>query len=93
MGILVIATEASATVALLFGLFGRIAALGLAGIIIGAVATVHWPNGFFMNWSGAQAGEGFEFHLLILAMTAVVVLKGSGALSVDHALSRSRVDA
>ena len=40
-----------------------------------------------MNWSGAQAGEGFEYHLLFLAMAVVVVLKGSGALSVDRVFS------
>jgi len=53
-----------------------------------AILTVHFANGLFMNWSGQQKGEGFEYHLLVLAITAAIMLKGSGALSVDGALSR-----
>jgi putative oxidoreductase len=37
-----------------------------------------------MNWTGAQAGEGFEYHILLVAMTAPLILRGAGALSVDH---------
>jgi putative oxidoreductase len=93
LGVLAIAVELVGSVALLFGLFGRVAALGLAGVILGAVVTVHAPNGFFMNWTGAQSGEGFEYHLLFLAIAAVLVLRGSGALSLDRALSRARSSA
>ena len=89
LGILVITAELLGSVALVVGLFGRVAALAVAAVMLGAVVTVHLPNGFFMNWSGAQAGEGFEYHLLVLAMTAVLALKGSGALSVDRAWSRA----
>ncbi len=87
MGVLAVLIEFAGSIALLLGAFGRVAALGLAGVIAGAVLTVHAPNGFFMNWSGAQVGEGFEYHILFLAMAAVVVLKGSGALSVDRVFS------
>jgi hypothetical protein len=52
-----------------------------------AIATVHVHNGFFMNWYGQQKGEGFEYHLLAIAMGLVILIKGAGALSVDHALS------
>ena len=90
LGVLAILVEFTGSIALLIGLFGRVAALGLAGVIAGAVVTVHAPNGFFMNWSGAQAGEGFEYHLLFLAMAAAVALNGSGTLSVDRVLSRVR---
>jgi len=55
---------------------------------LGAIFLVHLPNGFFMNWTGKQAGEGFEYHLLALALTAVVLIQGSGTLSLDRALSR-----
>jgi len=54
----------------------------------GAILTVHLPNGFFMNWSGQQAGEGFEYHLLVLAMVVTLMIKGSGALSLDRLLTR-----
>lgn len=92
LGVVAISVEFLGSVALLLGLFGRIAALGLAGVIAGAVITVHAPNGFFMNWTGAQAGEGFEYHLLFLAMAAALVLKGSGAFSLDRVLRPIHTD-
>src|SRR5215218_8860571 len=86
---LAIATELVAPVALLVGLGGRVAALGIAGIMLGALTT-HVPNGFFMNWFGTlKAGaEGFEYHLLALGLSGVVALEGSGALSLDRLLAR-----
>ena len=53
--------------------------------MLGALST-HVPNGFFMNWFGAMpaGSEGFEYHLLVLALCAVVAIKGSGALSLDR---------
>src|SRR5881394_2609653 len=86
---LAIVTELLAPLALLAGVAGRLAALGIAGIMLGAITT-HAPNGFFMNWFGAlPAGqEGFEYHLLVIALCAVVAVKGSGALSVDRRLGR-----
>jgi len=85
---LAIVTELLAPLALLVGLAGRAAALGVAGIMAGAIST-HTGNGFFMNWFGRlPAGqEGFEYHLLVLALAAVVVAKESGALSVDRWLA------
>ena len=85
---LAIVTELLAPLGLALGLAGRVAALGVVGIMLGAIST-HVSNGFFMNWFGAHpAGqEGFEYHLVVIALAAVVVLKGSGALSVDRALS------
>jgi hypothetical protein len=34
---------------------------------------VHRSFGFFMNWTGTQKGEGFEYHLLALAVTAFLI--------------------
>ena len=62
-------------------------AAGVAAVMVGAIVTVHLTHGFFMNWTGAQAGEGFEFHILAIALALVVMLRGSGAASVDRALS------
>ena len=59
--------------------------------MVGAIALVHWPNGFFMNWSGKQAGEGFEYHLLAIAISLAVMFKGSGRWSVDRALAKRLV--
>jgi putative oxidoreductase len=59
--------------------------------MLGAIST-HVRNGFFMNWFGTlPAGqEGFEYHLLVLVLCAVVVAAGGGALSLDRRLSRAR---
>lgn len=83
-----IVVELLAPIALLFGLGGRLAALGLIGLMVGAIQT-HWANGFFMNWFGAlpSGSEGFEYHLLVITVALVVTIKGSGALSLDAWLS------
>ena len=52
-----------------------------------AILMVHHQNGLFMNWTGQQKGEGFEYHLLVLAITLVLMVRGSGAFSVDRALA------
>src|SRR5882724_7446262 len=75
---------------LIAGLAGRVAALAIICVMAMAVAKVHWQFGLFMNWFGAQKGEGFEYHLLAIALGVVVVLRGSGALSLDRLLARSR---
>jgi putative oxidoreductase len=71
---------------LILGAITRIAAFGLAVDMVVGVYLVHWPNGFFMNWSGHQKGEGFEFHVLAVAMALVLIARGGGAASVDRAL-------
>jgi putative oxidoreductase len=88
---LAITTELLAPFALLLGLAGRIAALGLVGLMLGAIST-HLPNGFFMNWFGAlPAGqEGFEYHLLVVVLCAVVITTGSGRFSLDRGFARRR---
>jgi putative oxidoreductase len=85
---LAIMTELVAPLALLVGLAGRPAALGLSGLMVGAITT-HRPHGFFMNWfAQLPAGsEGFEYHLVVIALAAVVVIDGSGAFSLDRRLA------
>jgi putative oxidoreductase len=81
---LAIVTELVAPLALIAGIGGRLAALGIVGIMLGALLT-HAQYGFFMNWyAWLPAGqEGFEYHLVMIGLAGVVVLKGSGALSLD----------
>ena len=86
---LAIAAEFFGGIGLMLGLLGRVAAFGIACVMVVAIAKVHAVNGFFMNWAGRQKGEGFEFHVLVLAMTAAIMIAGSGAWSVDRMLSRS----
>jgi putative oxidoreductase len=50
-----------------------------------AIATVHSAYGFFMNWSGTQKGEGFEYHLLVLALTVFLMVRGGLSLSIARA--------
>jgi len=86
-GGLAIAAEFLGPLGLAFGLLGRVAALGIASVMLTAAVKVHTPNGFFMNWFGQQKGEGFEFHLLALGLASVVLINGSGAYSLDLALA------
>lgn len=82
------AAEFLGAILLIFGLMGRLSALGIGVSMAVAALMVHAGNGFFMNWSGTQAGEGFEFHLLAIALSLVVAIKGSGAWSLDRWLTR-----
>jgi putative oxidoreductase len=82
-----IAAEFFGGLGLIFGFLTRIAAFGIAMNMLVAIALVHSAFGFFMNWTGTQKGEGFEYHLLVLAMTAFLMIRGAGAYSVDRALT------
>ena len=86
LAFLAIAAEFFGGLGLILGFLTRIAAFGIAVNMLVAIATVHGAFGFFMNWSGTQKGEGFEYHLLVLAMTAFLMIRGAGAFSVDRAL-------
>ena len=88
LAFLIICTEFFGGLGLVLGLLTRIPALGIAGLMIGAIFMVHLQNGFFMNWMGTQKGEGFEFHLLAIGMAAAILLRGAGAFSLDRALSK-----
>jgi putative oxidoreductase len=83
-----ILAESLGALALVLGLFGRVAAFGIAANMLVAVLTSHLSHGFFMNWFGNQAGEGFEYHLLALALAGVVLVRGSGRASLDRLLVR-----
>lgn len=86
--LLAILAESLGALALIFGLLGRVSALGVGITMTVAMLMVHVPNGFFMNWFGAQQGEGIEFFLLAIALAVITLVKGSGALSLDRVLAR-----
>ncbi|GAB4252435.1 MAG: DoxX family protein [Ekhidna sp.] len=84
---LVILGESLGAIALIIGLFGRFMAASIGLIMLGAVFLVHLRWGFYMNWySQPNTGEGFEYHLLVLAMVVAILIKGSGAYSIDQKL-------
>ncbi len=84
---LAICAEFFGGLGLILGFLTRIAALGVFSNMIVAIAMVHGQFGFFMNWTGAQKGEGFEYHLLVLAVTTFLMIRGAGAASIDRMLS------
>jgi putative oxidoreductase len=88
VALLVIIGESLGSLALAAGLLTRFTAASFIVIMLGAIAMVHWPQGFFMNWFGQQQGEGFEYHLLVIGMSAALVMTGGGAWSFDRVIAR-----
>lgn len=86
-GNLAIAAEFLGGIGLIVGALTRVAAFGISMNMLVAVWMVHLSNGFFMNWTGQQKGEGFEYHLLALTIALILMVKGGGAFSVDRALA------
>ena len=86
---LIIMGESLGSLGLILGFFTRLSALGLICIMVGAIITVHIPNGFFMNWFGKQAGEGFEYHLLVIGMSIPLLISGGGKYSVDVLINKN----
>ena len=87
LAFLAIAAEFFGGLGLILGLLARVAAFGIAVNMVVAVAMVHFANGPFMNWYGNQKGEGYEYHLLALALAIPIMFRGAGAFSVDGALA------
>jgi putative oxidoreductase len=86
-GVLAICAEFLGGIGLILGLLSRVAALGVMINMATAIALVHLPFGFFMNWGGSAKGEGYEFHLLALALGFAILVYGGGAFSVDSMLA------
>lgn len=78
--------EFFAGIALVIGLLSRLAGLGLAITMLGAIFFAHITAGFF-------APNGFEFPLALLASSLAIALAGAGDWSVDARLARRRQDA
>ena len=87
-GFLAIVAEFAGAIALVFGFMTRLAAFGIAVTMAVAMATVHWQYGFFMNWFGKQAGEGYQFDLLVIAMGVALKILGGGRWSADRSIAQ-----
>jgi putative oxidoreductase len=85
--LLIIIGESFGSLGLIVGFLTRVGAFGIFTIMVGAIVLVHWPNGFFMNWFGKQAGEGFEYHLLAIGMSFALMIVGGGKWSVDREIA------
>lgn len=88
LAFLVIIGESIGSLSLLMGFLTRFVAASYILIMLGAIAMVHWPNGFFMNWFGQQQGEGFEYHLLVIGMSLALLIEGGGRWSVDQLIAK-----
>jgi putative oxidoreductase len=84
--VMVMIAEFLGSLGLIFGFLTRLSALGVISVMLGAIFTVHQQYGFFMNWMGKQAGEGFEYHLLAIGIAVALLVRGGGAFSIDRAL-------
>jgi putative oxidoreductase len=84
---LAICAEFFGGLGLIVGFLVRIAAFGIMCNMIVAVMMVHAKNGLFMNWFGNQKGEGYEYHVLAIAIALAIIIRGSGAFSVDGFLT------
>jgi putative oxidoreductase len=84
---LAIMAEGLGSLGLITGLLTRVAAFGIAVNMAVAVYLLHFQNGFFMNWFGAQKGEGYEFHILVIAIAIVLMMRGGGRWSIDGVIT------
>jgi len=84
---LAIMAEFLGGIGLILGCLTRVAAFGITCNMLVAVITIHGKFGLFMNWAGNTKAEGFEYHLLVFAITIVLMMRGGGAYSVDGALA------
>jgi putative oxidoreductase len=84
---LAITAEGLGSLGLITGLLTRVAAFGIAVNMVVAVFMLHLQHGFFMNWFGNQKGEGYEYHLLVIAIALVLMIRGGGKWSVDKGVA------
>src|SRR5580704_4527043 len=86
LAVLSVAAEFLGGLGLIVGLLSRVAAFGIAVVMSVALLVVHRKFGFFMNWFGEKQGHGIEYHVLVLALALIVMIKGAGAISLDEVL-------
>ncbi len=86
--VLLMITELAGALCLVAGFLTRIFALAIGSSLAICAYMNHLQNGFFMNWSGMQKGEGFEFHILAIGIALALTIRGGGAFSVDKKLVR-----
>lgn len=89
LGVLAILAEFLGSIFLILGVLTRFAALAITTNMLVAVSLIHVHNGFFMNWSGHQKGEGMEFFIYAIAVGVTLIIAGPGRFSLDAQLARA----
>ncbi len=87
LAFLAIIAEGLGCLGLITGFLTRLSALGIGTNMLVAVLMIHYKFGFFMNWDGKQAGEGIEYHILVIAIALALIIRGGGKWSVDKAIA------
>ncbi|HYS18300.1 MAG TPA: DoxX family protein [Candidatus Binatia bacterium] len=81
-------TECFGGLAMIVGFLARPAALGLIVVMLVAVAKVHAQHGFFLNFALTPGkGHGYEFNLVLIAMSLSILIGGAGAFSIDRLIA------
>lgn len=86
----VIMIEFFGSISLILGFITRFWAISLAVMFLGIIYTTQLEHGFFMNWFGNQAGEGYEYSLLIIGLAVTIMVNGSGKWSIDNLISKKQ---
>lgn len=82
----VIVIESLGAVCLAAGFATRLWSMAFIAVMVGAIVTTNLSHGLFMNWYGTQAGEGYEYHLLMIGICLALLMEGGGRLSIDQLL-------
>lgn len=90
VALMVVLLQSFGALLLIAGIFTRVIAFGVAVMFIGMIVTSHLDHGFFMNWFGNQSGEGYEYHILIIALCVGLITEGAGRFSLDRHLFQHR---
>jgi putative oxidoreductase len=80
IGYLVAIGEFFGGLGLIFGFLSRFSAASLIVIMVGAIATVHGKNGFFL------ANQGFEYNLALIGLLAPILILGPGSFAIGPLL-------
>ena len=86
----IVLIEFFGSISLILGFFSRFWALSLTGMFMGIIYTTQMEHGFFMNWFGNQAGEGYEYSLLVIGLALTILVNGSGKWSMDNLISKKQ---
>lgn len=90
--LLAVIAESFGALGLIIGFLTRISAFGVGCVMVVAIFMVHFQHGFFMNWFGQKSGEGYEYHLLAIAIAIALVIRGGGKWSLDRLIFKDQTD-